>query len=320
MAPRSIRLACLLVALTVRHASAQTGYYNLDSGRPTRVEDAVPTELRELELQFLPLRGERVGDGTQRFRFEPKIAYGVLPHTEIEMRVPLMDVRAPASPETMGVASAAIGALYALNVETGAMPGVAIAGEWVLPVGSLAAPTGSYSLKALATKTLRFARLQLNLGGGTWSARTTAPSPTGGFVCGNAPGVPPCQIPDVPCDLVPAPGPQSNVAPSFSCAAPSFSLAGSTTPRGTGAHWTAGLGLDHTFPMVSTLLAADIVMDRFEGLYPLSDWTAEVGVRHQLTPQLIADFGIARRFAGTTQSTSVILGITFDAPLRSLLR
>jgi hypothetical protein len=116
------------------------------------------------------------------------------------------------------------------------------------------------------------------------------------------------------------PSAANDYAPSFLCATPSsFSAAAPTTsPQTSGLHWTAGLGLDHTFPIISTLVAADLVVDRFEGLYPLADWTAELGVRHQLTPELIVDAGVARRFAGTTQSTSLILGISFDAPLRVL--
>jgi hypothetical protein len=61
---------------------------------------------------------------------------------------------------------------------------------------------------------------------------------------------------------------------------------------------------------------ADIALDRFVSLYPLDDWTAEIGVRRQVAPQLVADFGVGRRFAGTTQSTSVTAGLSFSTPLR----
>jgi hypothetical protein len=303
-----------------RRLTAQTGYYNLDSGRPTRVEDAMPTALQEIELQFLPLRVERLGDGTERLRFEPKIAYGILPRTEIEARMPLMDVRVPHSAEATGIASAALGALHAFNSETGSVPALAVAAEWVLPVGSLSAAVGSYSVKGLATKTLPFGRLHVNVGGGTWSARIPgASSSTAGTLCGNAPGVPPCLIPDVPCDLVPgALAPNGSTA--FSCApAAGAAIVASGAPRTTGPHWTAGLGVDRTLPMISTLLTADLVVDRFAGLYTRDDWTAEIGVRRQLTPELIADVGAGRRFAGTTQSTSVVFGISYSAPLRALV-
>lgn len=54
--------------------------------------------------------------------------------------------------------------------------GDAVAGELVLPVSTLSAPTGSYSLKALATRTFRFGRVELNAGGGTWSILLPPPS------------------------------------------------------------------------------------------------------------------------------------------------
>jgi hypothetical protein len=312
-----LRTSVFLVACAVvRTASAQTGFYNLDSGRPTRVEDAIATPRGELEMQLLPLRLESVGDGTQRFRLEPKLSYGVLPLTEIELRVPVLFTRSPSSHPVAGVASAGVSALHALNVET-SWPALALAGEAVLPVGSLAATTVSYSLKGLLTKTLGFARVQLNVGGGTWSIRPPPPAPVsgGGTVCGNAPGVPPCLIPDVPCNVVP---PSAGVAPSFTCASAASQIvtAAAGSPPKSGAHWTAALGIDHTFPFVSTLVLGDIVFDRFDGLYPLDDWTAEVGMRTQISPQIVLDAGLGRRFAGSTQATIATVGLSYATPLR----
>jgi hypothetical protein len=268
-------------------------------------------------MQLLLFRGEWLGDGTQRVRIEPKLAYGVLPMTEIELRLPIASVQGPNSRSVTGIASAAIGALHAFNVET-RWPALALAAEAVLPVGSLSAPTGSYSAKGLLSKTFPFARIHLNVAGGTWSARPPpAASAPGGTLCGNAPGVPPCLIPDVPCDLVP--GARGSPGPSFACAAEAsaeHASAAAGTQRFTGAHWSAALGIDHTLPLISTLVGADIVVDRFTGLYPLDDWTAEIGVRRQVSPQLVADFGVGRRFAGTTQSTTISAGLTFATPLQ----
>jgi hypothetical protein len=243
------------------------------------------------------------------------VAYGVLPLTEIELRVPFVQVRAPSAPTVVGVASAGVGALHAFNVET-SWPALAIAGEVVLPVGSLAAPIASYSVKGLASRTFRFGRVHLNLGGGTWSVRTSPVPVPQGYTCGNAPGVPPCLIPDVPCDIVPV---LQSATSSLACAPTALPNAtGAAVPpsRSTGPHWTAALGLDHTFPLMSTLVAASIIVDRFAGLYPLDDWTAEIGARRQLTPQVVLDVGIGRRFAGTTQSTSATVGISYSMPLR----
>jgi hypothetical protein len=316
---RTAAIALAFVGLLFgRTAGGQTSYYNLDAGRPTRVEDAIATALRELEIQVLPLRGEWVSDGTQRIRVEPKVSYGVLPLTEIELRVPFVTSRSPGSAETAGIASAGVSALHAFNVET-RWPAFAVAAEVVLPVGSLSAKTASYSVKGLATKTFPLARLELNVGGGTWSIRPPSSAATvggGGTLCGNAPGVPPCLIPDVPCNVVPS---GRSAGPSFACmpaVAPAAIAAATTTPAATGPHWTAALGIDHTFPLVSTLVIADIVVDRFAGLYPLDDWTAEIGLRKQFAPQLVVDLGFGRHFAGTTQGTSVTVGMSYSTPLR----
>ena len=307
-----IQLSFLGLLLAGGTASAQTGYYNLDSGRPTRIEDALPTPRGELEAQFLPLRAEWVSDGTARQRVEPKIAYGVLPMTEIEVRVPLVRSQTPGSAATVGIASAAVSALHAFNVET-RWPALALTGEVVLPVGSLSAPTTSYSIKGLLTKTLPFARIEVNAGGGTWSIRLPPPGPVATpNQCGD-PGQPPCLPPDVPCSV----GPANAGGLSLTCApstVTTLSSASAPTQRGSGPHWMAALGFDHTFPLVSTLIIADVVVDRFEGLYALNDWTAEIGMRKQLTPQVVADVGFSRRFAGTTQATWATLGLSYSLP------
>ena len=38
-------------------------YYNLDAGRPTRVEDATPTARQELDIQMPSLRVDRLAGG-----------------------------------------------------------------------------------------------------------------------------------------------------------------------------------------------------------------------------------------------------------------
>lgn len=214
---RVLALAFAAVLLDASAVVAQSAFYNLDSGRPTRVEDALPTPRGELEIQFLPIRAEWLGDGSQRQRLEPKVAYGLLPMTEVEMRVPFVHTRAADGSATTGAASAAIGTLHAFNVET-SWPALALAGELVLPVSTLSAPTAPYALKALATKTFRFGRVELNAGGGTWSIRLPPPGPVATpNQCGD-PGQPPCLPPDLPCNVVPT----SHDGPTLSCAPSSF--------------------------------------------------------------------------------------------------
>ena len=67
-------------------------FYNLDALRPNRVEDALATERYALDAQLAPLRLERFSDGSYRWRSEPKLSYGILPFTELEVRAPLLYV------------------------------------------------------------------------------------------------------------------------------------------------------------------------------------------------------------------------------------
>ena len=55
----AVALAALLAAVLGAPAGGQTHYYNLDAGRPTRVEDALPTERYGLDVHLAALRLER---------------------------------------------------------------------------------------------------------------------------------------------------------------------------------------------------------------------------------------------------------------------
>ena len=81
----------------------------------------------------------------------------------------------------------------------------------------------------------------------------------------------------------------------------------------------AGLGVAHAFALSSTLLIADVVVERFVDLYDASDVLAELGLRHQLSPQVVADIGVTRHFSGPLKASSITLGLSFDTPLQHLL-
>jgi hypothetical protein len=66
------------------------------------------------------------------------------------------------------------------------------------------------------------------------------------------------------------------------------------------------------------LIAADVFTEHFDGLYPTPDWNAELGLRRQITPTVLIDGGVARKFAGTVHSTSLILGATYEIPTPAL--
>jgi hypothetical protein len=71
------------------------------------------------------------------------------------------------------------------------------------------------------------------------------------------------------------------------------------------------MAADHTWPLRSVLVSGGVYAERFVGLFPAMDWTAELGARHQPTPWLVFDAGVARRFAGTTQSSAATVGLTW---------
>ena len=310
-------LACAAVAGAP--ARAQTGYYNLDAGRPGRVEDALPAHRYELEVQFPSVRLERLANGSHRWRVEPKVVYGVAPFSELELRAPfiVVDSPEPGVPLRSGLGGVALGVMHAFGAERIAWPAVAIGAEWVAPAGALAAPVGSYAVKAIATKTLPMVRTHLNVAYGTYSSRVNAcalprpinvPPPAG---C--APGAVPF---DPPCDVVPAAGAAAHAvarcaAPvAVRVEAPEFDPA-----RGVGMRWMAGLGADRVFPLASVLVTSDVVAERFAGLFARTDVSADVGVRWQWSPVVVLDAGVTRHFVGLLRANALTVGATYGMAL-----
>lgn len=299
--------------------SAQSSYYNLDGSRPLRIEDAAPTERYALDVQLLPLRIDRYARGRVRARVEPKVSYGILPLTELEVRFPVVaavPVRATA-PWRVGGAGIGVGILHAFGVETGALPAVAVGGEVLLRAGALAGSRTSYSTKAIITRTTRFARLHLNGAYGTFAlredaVRSGACNPGSPGCAGPGPGVPPDPPIDFPC-APPAVARAARCAPGEAAAASALSTG---IARAYGTHWLAGAGIDHAFGLHSFLIGADLVAERFVGLYAPTDWTAEVGARRQLTQRLTIDGALGWHFAGAARSTSATLGLTWETALR----
>src|SRR4029079_11370010 len=151
------------------------------------------------------------------------------------------------------VASLGVGATHALNLETTYLPGVALSGELLLPVGSLAASRTSYGVKLIATKSFSLARLTLNASGGTYALRTARAAPPPG--CGTpggepCPEPPPPPPPDLPCTLIPTDAASASwpALASARCGAGSVNGGVSTAARRTqravdptrsgGARWT----------------------------------------------------------------------------------
>jgi len=166
-------------------ASAQTDYYNTDSRRPITVEDAYATERYAFELQLAPLRLERMRGGVYNWGVEPELAYGLLPRTHVEVGFPLVYADLGASRRRVGLAGVEFSLLHNLNVETRTLPAFGLAGDVLTPVGSLGPEKAYFSAKAIATRTLGWARFHVN-GQYTFGS---APTSTSGSVSDEAPNV-----------------------------------------------------------------------------------------------------------------------------------
>lgn len=295
---------------------AQASYRNLDAGFPVRVEDATVTERYALDLDFLNFRYDALSDSRNRFQYEPQVSYGMLPRTEVWVRLPGYYRERTFTPRS-GIAGFGVGAMYQFTVETLHVPALALATELFQPVGRDALPS-SYSLKALLTRSFSPGRIHLNASIASFAVRTpaslTITCPGGGppSSCAGSP-LPPL---DGPCSI----GAQSSLSASLYCAAPQPEALQTTQMVVPGdiqnhTHWLLGAGFDKAFPLASTLLLSDIFAEKFEGLGRRTDVTAEFGARHQFKPQVVIDGGIGRHFRGTGYSTFITLGMTYTRSL-----
>lgn len=161
-------------------AAAQTDYYNTDSRRPITIEDAYATERYAFELQLAPLRLERVRGGIYIWGVEPELAYGILPRTHIEVGFPLAYMDLGASRRRVGLAGIEVSMLHNLNVETRTLPAFGLVGEVLAPVGGLGPDKAYASSKAIATRTLGWARFHVN--GQYTFGSTPAPNAASGAI------------------------------------------------------------------------------------------------------------------------------------------
>jgi len=297
-------------------AQAQTSYRNLDAGFPIRVEDAVATERYSLDLDFLNFRYDELSDLRTRIQYEPQVSYGILPRTEAWVRLPMFYRERDATPRG-GVAGFGTGAMYQFNLETQSLPSVALGTELFFPTGPHALPA-SYSLRGMLTRSFAPGRVHLNASIANYSVRagptlivTCPPQPVPG-TCGSPPSpLPPL---DGPCNISAV----STFRGSFSCAAPQQQVARAITEQAqpgeveTHNHWFLGMGVDKAFPLSSTLLLADFFAEKFEGIGRQTDLTAEIGARHQLSPQTVIGGALGRHFRGAGFSTFITLGMTLS--------
>ena len=160
---RTPAAAALVAALAATSPlGAQTDYYNTDLGRPLQIEDYLALERYGLELQAAPLRVERARGGVYNWGVEPELAYGLLPRTQLEVGLPFAYIDAgPLGGRASGLAGIDVSILHQLNAET-RVPGLAVVGEALLPAGALGPDRAYASAKAIATRTLSWARFHAN--------------------------------------------------------------------------------------------------------------------------------------------------------------
>lgn len=161
--PTHRALGALLLLFAIGSADAQTDFYNTDRGRPLRVEDAIVIERRAFELQAAPLRVERERRGVTHWGIAPELAWGVLPRTQVEVSFPIamQDDIARDTP-LLALAGVELEALHQLNAETMGLPALAIGAGVHLRAGPLAPQRHVTTVRALATRTLRWGRVHVN--------------------------------------------------------------------------------------------------------------------------------------------------------------
>ncbi|MFI5312100.1 MAG: hypothetical protein ACHQQ3_12750, partial [Gemmatimonadales bacterium] len=309
---RSLGLACLIAARLM----AQSGYRNTDAGRPLRIEDATPIERFGIELQFPSFRLERFQPNVQRSQLEPRLSFGILPRTELEMRAPIV-YREGNSVAKSGLAGLGVGMTRNFNDETPSLPAFAANAEVVLPAGAAATSPATIAVRALMTRTTSFARLHVNAAYGTYNLVSYPPiagNPTCTTNCGGVIFVP---INDGPCEVEPADA-GTLMPPAHWLYSPIQRQTVPTLPDLTqfatvrqGRRLLVGVAGDHTFPLASTMIAADLYVERFSLSTQPADWSAEFGARHQLGPQVVVDAAVGRRFTGASQSWYFSLGSSF---------
>jgi len=160
-AGRAALVVTVAMATQPAGAHAQTDYYNLDRGRPLRVEDALPIERHAFEWQLAPVRLSGGRGSGSTLEFEPELAWGLWPRTQVELGIPLARLRRGSS-TALGGAGVDVAILHALNTESTTFPAIAVAARTLFPAGPLGPSRAIPTVTAIATRTYTAGRLHLN--------------------------------------------------------------------------------------------------------------------------------------------------------------
>lgn len=176
-------------ALTAAPLQAQEDFRNLDLGRPLRVEDAEPLELREWEL-VVGARGRLLESGPNEAAAELELTAGLLPNTQLGVGLETA-LRGSDAGARGGIESLALHVLHGLRRETPALPGVALRGQLGTPgAGEVGHEDWTGAVRGIATRSLGRWRVHANGGyrvaadadgGETWLAGVAVDYPIGLF-------------------------------------------------------------------------------------------------------------------------------------------
>lgn len=113
------------VLLLAAPLSGQTDFYNLDHGRPLRVEDAYTTKRGAFELQLSPVSLSQDRGGSLLYSPSLELKHGLFPGVELSLGLDLETVRGgPATDDSS--ADLEVSSLVNLWVEGAALPAAAI--------------------------------------------------------------------------------------------------------------------------------------------------------------------------------------------------
>ena len=132
---RAPTTALLGLALAASGLTAQIDYRNLDDERPVGTEDAYPVEHYAFEV-LAPFTFATTSSA-QQYLVAPELEYGLLPNTQVGLKLPVAVSDASGASDA-GIGGLAAYALYNFNTESRAIPAFALRGDIAFPVGSLA--------------------------------------------------------------------------------------------------------------------------------------------------------------------------------------
>ena len=227
-----------------RDVGAQSEYRNVDGGRPVRVEDALATPLHAMDIQLASARVERIAADAYRVLLEPRLAYGVLPQTELTLRAPFAFRERGVTPR-QGLVGVGVGLFHAINLESTTLPALAVEGEIVPSAGGAVASGTTFSGRAIATRTFERFRIHVNVGGGNYRVPIPGADVSTPYV------------PDAPCSIATDRQSSSGAArdglrplgPMASCSSRATLPAALPVDRQSGDRAFGGIAVDKTLPL-----------------------------------------------------------------------